>query len=57
MLGSLVKIFKIKSIKDGVIFYFPILLMDIAVSIYLSITVRYEWDNVAMKYFNTPLSA
>jgi hypothetical protein len=57
MVGSLVKIFKIKSIREGVIFYAPILLMDIAVSIYLSITVRYEWDNVAMKYFNTPLSA
>lgn len=33
------------------------MLIDIFCSVYLGITVRYEWDSVALRYFNTPLSA
>jgi len=57
LLGSLVKLFKLKSLRDGVFFYCPILVLDILVCFYLSHTIRLEWDNVMIKYFNTPLSA
>ncbi|CAD8121393.1 unnamed protein product [Paramecium sonneborni] len=57
ILGSLIKLFKITSLKDALQFFIPIMIVDIFCSIYLSQTVRYEWDSVALRYFNTPLSA
>lgn len=57
LLGSFIKLFKITSLKDAIWFFLPIMIVDIFCSIYLSITVRYEWDSVALRYFNTPLSA
>lgn len=31
--------------------------MDIAFSVYGSFYIRYEWDSLVMKYFNTPMTA
>ncbi|CAD8123266.1 unnamed protein product [Paramecium sonneborni] len=57
ILGSMIKLFKITSLKHSLQFFIPIMIVDIFSSIYLSQTVRYEWDSVALRYFNTPLSA
>ncbi|CAK66095.1 unnamed protein product (macronuclear) [Paramecium tetraurelia] len=57
ILGSFIKLFKIISLKDALQFFIPLMIIDIFCSIYLSQTVRYEWDSVALRYFNTPLSA
>ncbi|CAD8157756.1 unnamed protein product [Paramecium octaurelia] len=54
---SLIKLFKITSLKHALQFFVPLMIVDIFCSIYLGQTVRYEWDSVALRYFNTPLSA
>lgn len=50
------KLFKIISLKDALLFFIPIMIVDVGASIYLGLTIRYEWDSVALRYFNTPLS-
>lgn len=57
ILGSMIKLFKITSLKDAIQFFLPIIIVDVVCSLYLANTVRYEWDSVALRYFNTPLSA
>ncbi|CAD8091589.1 unnamed protein product [Paramecium primaurelia] len=57
ILGSLIKLFKITSLKDCLLFFLPIMAMDIFCSIYLALNIRYEWDSLILRYFNTPLSA
>ncbi|CAK87807.1 unnamed protein product (macronuclear) [Paramecium tetraurelia] len=57
ILGSLIKLFKITSLKDCLLFFLPIMAMDLFCSIYMAMTIRYEWDSLILRYFNTPLSA
>ncbi|CAD8114468.1 unnamed protein product [Paramecium sonneborni] len=57
ILGSLIKLLKITSLKHCLLFFLPIMAMDIFCSIYLAINIRYEWDSLILRYFNTPLSA
>lgn len=55
IMGSLMKLFKIASLKNALIFFVPWIIINVLSSIYLAIYVRYEWDNVTIKYFNSPL--
>ncbi|CAD8173874.1 unnamed protein product [Paramecium octaurelia] len=57
LVGTSIKLFKITSLKNGLHFFIPCIIMDIVFSIYGSFFVRYEWDSLVMKYFNTPLTA
>ncbi|CAD8179384.1 unnamed protein product [Paramecium pentaurelia] len=57
LVGTSIKLFKITSLKNGLHFFIPCIIMDILFSIYGSLFVRYEWDSLVMKYFNTPLTA
>ncbi|CAD8102914.1 unnamed protein product [Paramecium sonneborni] len=57
LVGSSIKLFKITSLKNGITFFVPCIIMDILFSIFGSLYVRYEWDSLIMKYFNTPLTA
>ncbi|CAD8097615.1 unnamed protein product [Paramecium sonneborni] len=57
LVGSSIKLFKITSLRNGLYFFIPCIIMDILFSIYGSLFVRYEWDSLIMKYFNTPLTA
>ncbi|CAD8130394.1 unnamed protein product [Paramecium sonneborni] len=57
LVGTSIKLFKITSLKNGISFFIPCIIMDILFSIFGSIFVRYEWDSLIMKYFNTPLTA
>lgn len=56
-MGSLIKLFKITSIKNALLFFIPIMIADIYCSLYLGWKVRYEWDSLILRYFNTPISA
>lgn len=52
----MIKLFKIKSLKKSLLFFIPIMAIDIFCSIYLALEIRYEWDSLILRYFNTPLS-
>jgi hypothetical protein len=43
VLGSLIKLFKLASIKDSVRFFVPCMVFDIFAFIYVTINIRYVW--------------
>ena len=57
MVGALIKLFKITSLKDAIKFFIPCIIVDILLSTYAVYFIRYEWDSLVLKFFNTPLAA
>ncbi|KAM3147275.1 hypothetical protein pb186bvf_000526 [Paramecium bursaria] len=57
MVGALIKLFKVTSLKDAIKFFIPCIIIDILLSTYAVYFIRYEWDSLVLKFFNTPLAA